>query len=131
MTYSGRLACIVWRTSTALGHDWLCGPARLSHEVAYELFRFSWTRGDFVLATWMLCGTVLAQSVIATNGRVALRGYDPVAYFTESRPVQGVPEFHKDWDGVHCMTSLRPRIGMCLVPIRSCYDVFRLLLVLP
>lgn len=56
-------------------------------------------RAVIVLATWMLCGTVLAQSVIATEPRVALRGYDPVAYFTESRPVQGVPEFHKDWDG--------------------------------
>ncbi len=31
--------------------------------------------------------------------RVALQGYDPVAYFTENRPVQGAPEFQRDFDG--------------------------------
>lgn len=52
-----------------------------------------------VLAAWILCGTALAQSSSSAEPRVALRGYDPVAYFVENRPVQGVPEFHKDWDG--------------------------------
>lgn len=36
--------------------------------------------------------------VYATNG-VAINGYDPVAYFTEGRPVPGVAAFTSDWDG--------------------------------
>jgi YHS domain-containing protein len=31
--------------------------------------------------------------------RVALKGYDPVAYFTEQRPVKGAPQFQHDFDG--------------------------------
>ena len=30
--------------------------------------------------------------------RVVLQGHDPVAYFTESRPVMGSPQFKLDWD---------------------------------
>jgi YHS domain-containing protein len=40
-----------------------------------------------------------AQRVF-TEGGVALRGYDPVAYFTEARPVRGRPEFETRWQGV-------------------------------
>ena len=36
--------------------------------------------------------------VYATNG-VAINGYDPVAYFTEGKSVEGSPEFTSDWDG--------------------------------
>ncbi len=36
--------------------------------------------------------------VYATNG-VAIHGYDPVAYFTESKAVEGSAEFTSDWDG--------------------------------
>lgn len=31
--------------------------------------------------------------------RVVLKGHDPVAYFTEGRPVMGSAEFKVDWDG--------------------------------
>lgn len=31
--------------------------------------------------------------------RVALKGYDPVAYFTDGRPVKGSPEFSASFDG--------------------------------
>jgi len=31
--------------------------------------------------------------------RVVLKGHDPVAYFTEGRPVKGSPEIKYDWDG--------------------------------
>ena len=34
-----------------------------------------------------------------TPRHVSLKGYDTVAYFNESRPVKGTPEFHRDWDG--------------------------------
>jgi YHS domain-containing protein len=39
-----------------------------------------------------------AAPVFATEG-VAIRGTDPVAYFTEGRPVPGRPEFAHDWRG--------------------------------
>ncbi|MEN9220902.1 MAG: YHS domain-containing (seleno)protein [Thermostichus sp. BF3_bins_97] len=35
----------------------------------------------------------------ATDG-LALRGYDPVAYFIETKPVQGSPEHEWEWGGV-------------------------------
>ena len=33
------------------------------------------------------------------NG-VGLQGYDPVAYFTQNRPVQGNPQFQSTYNGV-------------------------------
>jgi hypothetical protein len=34
----------------------------------------------------------------ADDARLALKGYDPVAYFTEGRPVQGKAEYEYAWD---------------------------------
>lgn len=39
-----------------------------------------------------------AAPVFVTEG-VAIRGTDPVAYFTEGRPVPGRPDFAHDWRG--------------------------------
>ena len=39
------------------------------------------------------------QPVFTVNG-VAIRGTDPVAYFTEAQPVEGKPEFQTDYQGV-------------------------------
>jgi YHS domain-containing protein len=36
----------------------------------------------------------------AAEPRLALKGYDPVAYFTEGRPVMGKQEFEYTWDEV-------------------------------
>ena len=33
--------------------------------------------------------------------RLILSGYDPVAYFTDGRPVKGVANISYDWDGGH------------------------------
>jgi YHS domain-containing protein len=33
------------------------------------------------------------------DDRLALRGYDPVAYFTDKRPVRGSPKYQEEWDG--------------------------------
>ncbi len=41
-----------------------------------------------------------AQGTTAATPTVALKGYDVVAYFKQSRAVQGSPEFRQDWDGV-------------------------------
>ena len=37
--------------------------------------------------------------------RVVLKGHDPVAYFTEGRPVKGSAEFKVDWDGERYLFS--------------------------
>jgi YHS domain-containing protein len=35
----------------------------------------------------------------AGDDRLALKGYDPVAYFTEKRPTVGNPQYQYKWDG--------------------------------
>jgi len=40
------------------------------------------------------CGTAMAQNASPISGkRVALKGYDPVSYFTEGKPEKGSGEF--------------------------------------
>jgi YHS domain-containing protein len=38
-------------------------------------------------------------SAQADNQRLALKGYDPVAYFTEKQPMKGDPQHQHQWDG--------------------------------
>lgn len=54
----------------------------------------------------LLCASAsFGQSVTGGSARLALKGYDPVAYFTESRPVKGAPELTHDWDGARYQFS--------------------------
>lgn len=39
------------------------------------------------------------KPVNAGWGGVAIKGHDAVAYFTESKPVKGAPEFTHEWNG--------------------------------
>lgn len=39
-----------------------------------------------------------ASSAFAQNVRVVLKGYDPVAYFTDRKPTKGDPALSYDWD---------------------------------
>jgi YHS domain-containing protein len=43
------------------------------------------------------CG-IEAQTPPSSEPRVVLKGYDPVAYFTDSKPVKGTPSINYDWD---------------------------------
>jgi hypothetical protein len=55
-----------------------------------------------VLATGVLAvatAACAADPVYVKDG-AALSGYDPVAYFTESRAVKGSPHFEHEWRGV-------------------------------
>lgn len=48
----------------------------------------------------MLLGLALSATSFAQGDpRLVLKGYDPVAYFTEGKPVKGLPELKYDWDG--------------------------------
>jgi hypothetical protein len=38
------------------------------------------------------------SAAIAEDTPLAIKGYDPVAYFTLGKPTKGVPEFAFDWD---------------------------------
>ena len=43
-----------------------------------------------------------AGELISTdNNNLALSGYDPVAYFTQSRPVEGNPDINLEWQGAN------------------------------
>lgn len=48
-------------------------------------------------AALAFASAALAQSPHAA--RVVLKGYDPVAYFTENRAVRGAPDISADFDG--------------------------------
>ena len=64
------------------------------------------TRRQFLAAssalplTLSLAGPALAaKAPVFASGGVAINGYDPVAYFTESRPVKGDAAIRSDWEG--------------------------------
>ena len=53
-----------------------------------------------LLIVFSLSGAALAQKApIYSDASGAIRGYDPVAYFTEGRPVKGSKEFTHRWNG--------------------------------
>ena len=39
------------------------------------------------------------SEINASWGKVAIKGYDPVAYFTEGKPVKGDKQFETEWKG--------------------------------
>jgi YHS domain-containing protein len=51
------------------------------------------------VAIALLIAVALPFAASAEPVRVAMRGYDPVNYFTEGRPEKGSPEFSHVWDG--------------------------------
>jgi YHS domain-containing protein len=53
-----------------------------------------------------------AQGTAAPIPAVALKGYDVVAYFKQSRALQGSPEFRQDWDGArYYFSSAQNRVA--------------------
>ena len=59
------------------------------------------TRRSLLIAAAALAATpaMAAKDPVFTRWGNAIRGYDPVAYFTESRPVKGSGEFEAEWNG--------------------------------
>ena len=51
------------------------------------------------LFVFALTATLALAQQNAKEPRLILKGYDPVAYFTEGRPVQGSAKHQHDWDG--------------------------------
>jgi len=46
-----------------------------------------------------LVPSVLPAQAVYTEDGLAIRGHDPVAYFTEGRPVRGSAEHVAEWNG--------------------------------
>lgn len=55
--------------------------------------------GSVVALGLLAAGPALAVDPIFTKRGLAIRGYDPVAYFTESMPVKGKAEFSHSYEG--------------------------------
>lgn len=59
---------------------------------------------DLLSRRTLACGIVLTWALVgpawAENGpRVAIKGYDAVAYFTLGKPMLGSPDISYEWDG--------------------------------
>lgn len=48
-------------------------------------------------------GKLQANAIFQDEQRVAIHGYDPVAYFKDKKPVKGTNEFQYDWMGATWM----------------------------
>jgi hypothetical protein len=42
---------------------------------------------------------VISPSMAAEAAKLAIKGYDPVAYFTDGKPTLGLPSIEHEWDG--------------------------------
>jgi hypothetical protein len=51
-----------------------------------------------ILPVTGLAFVATSRSMAANKTPLAIRGYDPVAYFTDGKPVHGLPEFEFQWD---------------------------------
>ena len=52
-----------------------------------------------VSASASISAPALADGVVFSSWGKAIRGYDPIAYFTQSKPVEGKSEFTHQWMG--------------------------------
>jgi YHS domain-containing protein len=53
----------------------------------------------FLPALCLIASGAMATDEVFVADTVAIRGYDPVAYFTEGAPVKGEPQFRQEWNG--------------------------------
>jgi YHS domain-containing protein len=56
-------------------------------------------RTAFRIAAFAAAIAAASGPVLAQTAPLALKGYDPVAYFTDARPTEGVEQFEVLWDG--------------------------------
>ena len=63
----------------------------------HNLSRRNTIRGLLLLAAGSTLATA-SRSMAAETVPLAIKGYDPVAYFTIGSPARGVPEIEYEWD---------------------------------
>jgi len=64
------------------------------------MHRFS-RRGAIRSLVFLAAGSLLtsaSRSIAAERVPLAIKGYDPIAYFTVGKPTRGVPEIEYEWD---------------------------------
>lgn len=54
---------------------------------------------SFLMAIVLWAGLAIAGPTNVDANGIAIQGYDPVAYFTQSKPVKGSDEFTAEFDG--------------------------------
>lgn len=62
----------------------------------------------FLLAS---CSAQISQ-INATADGTAIKGYDPVAYFTEGQPVKGRKEYQFEWQGAKWLFASQEHLAM-------------------
>jgi len=62
-----------------------------------SLSRRNTIRGFALLVAGATFATV-SRSIAAGKAPLAIKGYDPVAYFTAGKPARGLPEIEYEWD---------------------------------
>jgi hypothetical protein len=63
--------------------------------------KFSVKRRNAIGLLALVAAYPLATAIrpaLAEERPLAIKGYDPVAYFTDGRPVRGLPEIEYEWD---------------------------------
>jgi hypothetical protein len=79
--------------------DVLGGRAQLASRWGSSMYRFS--RQDIVRGFALMAAATMvsaSRSLQAQEFPLAIRGYDPVAYFTLGKPARGRPEIALNWD---------------------------------
>lgn len=66
-------------------------------------------RRTMLIAAMAVALPALAQDKAAP--RLGIKGYDPVSYFTEGRPVKGAPGLHHDFDDTRYLFSSQKNRG--------------------
>ena len=59
------------------------------------------SRRKALLLTGLFATSLLSSATAparAQESALAIKGYDPVAYFTDGKPARGLPEFEYEWD---------------------------------
>jgi hypothetical protein len=65
----------------------------------------------FVFIMFVSCSSAKSQVNAGPDG-IAIKGYDPVAYFTEGQSVKGVNQFSFDWKGAKWLFSNREHLAL-------------------
>lgn len=64
------------------------------------------------LATLVIVFPVMAEDLVFTTREGAIRGYDPVAYLSEGKPVEGSPNFSHEWNGAQWLFASADNLEM-------------------
>ncbi len=88
-------------------------------EVSRRRFGGLMMAGGIAALGLLAAGRALAIDPVFTKSGLAIRGYDPVAYFAESKPVKGKAEFtHKHMGAVWQFASAANRDAFAAEPDR-------------